>query len=72
VVSFLVVTHSQDFMVYRVIIAIYFHQDHKMNFLWMPARAGMTGILSFPRKRESMKTRLGRLSILQAEMAYVY
>jgi hypothetical protein len=54
-VSFLVVTHSQDFMVYWVITAIYFHEDHKMNFLWMPVRAGMTGILSFPRKRESMK-----------------
>jgi hypothetical protein len=54
-VSFLVVTHSQDFMVYWVIIAIYFHEDHQMNFLWMPARSGMTGILSFPRKRESMK-----------------
>jgi hypothetical protein len=55
VVSFLVVTHSQDFMVYWVIIAIYFHEDHKMSFLWMPTRSGMTGILSFPRKRESMK-----------------
>jgi hypothetical protein len=55
VVSFLVVTHYQDFMVYWVIIAIYFHEDHKMNFLWIPARAGMTGILSSSRKRESMK-----------------
>ncbi len=47
-VSFLVVTHSQDFMVYWVITAIYFHEDHKMNFLWMPVRAGMTGIFIIP------------------------
>ena len=49
------VTHSQDFMVYWMITAIYISQGHKMNFLWMPARTGITGILSFPRKRKSMK-----------------
>jgi hypothetical protein len=58
-VSFLVVTHSQDFRVYWVITAIYFHEDQKMNFLWMPVRAGMTGILSSPRRHGSKTVKLG-------------
>ncbi len=42
-------------MVYWMITAIYISRGHKMNFLWMPAGAGITGILSFPRKRKYTK-----------------
>jgi hypothetical protein len=44
------------FMVYWVITAIYISWVHKMNLFWMLACTGITGILSFPRKRGSRRS----------------